>query len=106
MDWKKTKKMAKAIGKGLMEGIDKGIDNLTKIRQEYRQPQSVAKPVSYGPAEEVILTAAMIREIKWMGAGQLRAIFGGKNVKLDGKMETLKEMKWMSESQLNAIFGR
>ena len=91
MDWKKTKKMAKAIGKGLVEGIDKGIDNMVRIRREYEAfERSAVKPVSFEPGEEFILTAATLQEIKWMGAAQLRAIFDGKKVKLDGKPETFR----------------
>lgn len=107
MDWKKAKRMAKAVGKGLAEGIDKGLENLARIRREYESFEKPAvKPVSYGPGEDIILTSEMLREMKWMSAAQLRAIFNGKRARLDGKPDTLREMKWMSEAQLQAIFGR
>lgn len=106
MDWKKAKRMAKAIGKGLVEGIDKGLDNMARIRQEYDAIEKRARtPVSFHTGDEIILTEDMVYELKWMTPGKLRAIFAGKKVRIDGKPGTFYEMKWMKEDQLKAIFG-
>ena len=56
--------------------------------------------------KETTLTAAKLRELKWMSPRQLSAVYGGKaKIHIDDDPAAYKELKWMSEEQLKAIFG-
>lgn len=107
MDLKKMldggKKFATAVGKGLIDGLDKGFKAIEEVNRKTEKWRAV--DIS-NQTEEMVIDAQMAKQIRWMGAGQLRAIFAGKRVRTDNDPETWKQLRWMGEDQLEAVFGK
>lgn len=105
MNMKKTGKIAlkmlKAVGKGIGEGLDKATD----ILAEQKRRDAELKGSGSEKRESILLTADMLDRMKWLGEGQLRAIFAGKKVVIDSDPKVFDKMKWLGEGQLRAIFG-
>lgn len=63
---------------------------------------------SFSHSEEdqpIILTAAKIRELRWMDVPKLRSLFSGRKVRIDDSESAYKELRWLSAQQLAIIFG-
>jgi len=74
-----------------------------------RLKKNTEKPVENQPAiPEMTLTADILKELKWMSAQQLYAIFGGgkkKKAVINNDPAAWKELRWFSADELKAIFG-
>lgn len=103
---KKIWRYTKAIGKGLVEGLSEGIEKVEQIHRETEswQQRDILKNTQVTDGE-IILNSGMMKSIRWMNDDQLRAIFSGKKVRVDGNPATWNELKWMNSDQLKAIFG-
>lgn len=97
------KKIAKAVGKGLLDGLNKGFDAIEEADRKVEKWRTV--DISH-QMEEVVINAEMAKQIRWMGSGQLKAIFSGKRVRTDNDPETWKQLRWMGSDQLEAVFGK
>ncbi len=56
----------------------------------------------------IILTAAKLKELRWMTAQQIGAIYkyGKVKVRVADDANAYKELRWMSQNQLEALFGK
>jgi len=77
------------------------LDDILKFLQT--GPEEIEPPKQEKP--QVILSADILKEIRFMKPAQLHALFRGKNVYLENTAQAYNVVKLMSEDKLNAIFG-